>query len=262
MIRTTLLALCFLILTGCASTKFKAAQDHANAIRNGMTSKEVIAIIGIQPTRTTPDEIIWIRPPAIAYNATTRGAIRFKLKDDHTVDIPDGGIFGSKALDAYRWEQAEKAELKRQQDQELERQRAAAVAKQLQEDAAAKEQERIEFARLIQAERAARDKSAVRCQDKQICTKMFSLAQIYTSSTADQKIQVATDTIIETYNPTENSNIGIKIVKTPMKGSAEEITISVTCKAEDSLATEKYCISKRTRIYAQFRPFIENALAK
>lgn len=118
-----------------------------------------------------------------------------------------------------------------------------------------------------EAEQAAKQAAAqaemdayVTCNDKTSCDKTFSLAQIYINSMASQKIQVATDTIIETYNPTEFGNIGMGAVKIPGKGSSAIIRLSVTCKVSDSGHFEKYCESKKLDIYKGFRPFVNKML--
>ena len=68
------------------------------------------------------------------------------------------------------------------------------------------------------------------------------------------KMQVATDTIIETYNPTELYKVGIKASKYPGKDDSEKIVLDVVCKSE---AQDALCIQKETEIYEKFRPFIE-----
>lgn len=118
-----------------------------------------------------------------------------------------------------------------------------------------------------EAEQAAKQGAAqakkdayVTCNDKTSCDKTFSLTQIYINSMASQKIQVATDTIIETYNPTEYGNIGMGAVKIPGKGSSAIIRLSVTCKVSDSGHFVNYCESKKLDIYKGFRPFINKML--
>jgi len=111
-----------------------------------------------------------------------------------------------------------------------------------------------------QAAAQAKKDAYVTCNDKTSCDKTFSLAQIYINSMASQKIQVATDTIIETYNPTEYGNIGMGAVKIPGKGSSAMIRLSVTCKVSDSGHFEKYCGSKKLDIYKGFRPFVNKML--
>jgi len=88
---------------------------------------------------------------------------------------------------------------------------------------------------------------------------VFALAQIYVRDNADQKIQVATDTIIETYNPTEDGKLGITVIKMPRAGTVEIVKITPSCK--ESSASERYCRLKRTAIYRGFKPFVVKSLS-
>jgi hypothetical protein len=128
-----------------------------------------------------------------------------------------------------------------------------------QTELAAKQKLEAEQVAIQAAAQAERD-AYVTCNDKTSCDKTFSLTQIYINSMASQKIQVATDTIIETYNPTEYGNIGMGAVKIPSKGGSEIIRLSVTCKVSDSGHFEKYCESKKLDIYRGFRPFVNKML--
>ena len=114
-----------------------------------------------------------------------------------------------------------------------------------------------EALRLVNAEQD----SFVMCNDKTACDKSFSLAQIFVSSQASQKIQIATDTIVETYNPTENGSIGMKVTKIPGKGSSSLIRLTVICRVDDKRVFNKLCKSKKTELYNNFRPFISRMLA-
>lgn len=144
---------------------------------------------------------------------------------------------------------------------EGERKQAELAAKQkLEAEQAAKQVAAQAEKAAKQAVAQAENDAYVACNDKTSCDKTFSLTQIYISSMASQKIQVATDTIIETYNPTENGNIGMGAVKIPGKGSSAIIRISVTCKVSDSGHFAKYCESKKLDIYNGFRPFVSKML--
>jgi len=110
------------------------------------------------------------------------------------------------------------------------------------------EQLKREIDALIYAE----TNSSVKCKDKPTCSKIFALSQIYVNKNADQKIQIATDTIIETYNPTEPLKIGMKVIKIPKRGTSEEIVISVSCNAGDIPQGGSYCRKKQRLIYTAF----------
>ena len=95
-----------------------------------------------------------------------------------------------------------------------------------------------------------------------MCGKAFALAQIYVAQNADQKIQVVTDTIIQTYNPTEPGKVGMSIVKTPGKGAQEVVEITATCESGEYNGFASLCRQKRTRIYGGFHRFIEARLKR
>lgn len=109
-------------------------------------------------------------------------------------------------------------------------------------------------------ELVAAEHATVTCKSKATCNKAFALAQIYVQQHSDQKIQVATDTIIDTYNPTEGGNVGITVTKVPRAGATEVISITPHCKTE-GMYYESVCRLKRTSVYRGFRPFVKKSLA-
>lgn len=250
------------LLSACAASTYRTARENANHVKNGMTLAEATRVIGMEPTHVTAEFVEWRRGNAQAYNGTPRGSIRFKLSEGIVTDVPEGGIFSDaawKRLDAAR-------ELASARDAEAEALAAESDAQAA--EAAAKKRAEVKVAEELQAkaeilaEAKAASASSVVCRDKTTCSKIFALAQIYASQNADQKIQVATDTIIETYNPTDGGKVGIAIVKMPRHGSTEIISITPNCREGEFNAYASLCRAKRTRIYAGFRPFIEASLAK
>lgn len=103
----------------------------------------------------------------------------------------------------------------------------------------------------------AKQKGYVVCVGEKSCKKHFQLTQIFITNNSDMKMQVATDTIIETYNPTELYEIGMKASKYPGKDDSEKIVLDVICKSE---ARDVNCMQKEIAIYEKFRPFIEMSL--
>lgn len=203
--------------------------------------------------------IQWRRGNAQIYTGWPTGAIQFRVANNVIVDIPEGGIFSPAAqakVNAERKRQQElrDAELAESQRLAEERERVAAEARKAQE--AKDEAQRVKE---MAAELDAAEKSIIVCKDKTTCSKIFSLAQIYVQQNADQKIQVATDTIIETYNPTEGGKVGITVIKMPRAGTVEVVRITPTCKEEKYF--ERSCRLKRTAIYLGFKPFIEKSLS-
>ena len=142
---------------------------------------------------------------------------------------------------------ASKAEEERQR--ELRQQQA-------EEERRRKEEERkVRIVELLKAEDAA----AVFCVDKVVCDKVFSLTQIYLNQNADMKIQVATDTIVETYNPAEDGKLGLKAIRIPGSGTSASIRLTATCKDEKGYYVE-VCRLAKVQVYTGFRPFVERML--
>lgn len=229
-------------LAGCAASAFRAAKVNANLVKNGMTVREAIALIGTAPTDQTKTILQWRRGYAKTYDGTVSGAIEFKVEDGKVVAIPEGGIFGPVAAARAAAVREARHAVMRSEGEERDRQTAAKLAQEKREES------------------MAMADSLIICSDKIHCGKVFALAQIYVARNSDQKIQVATDTIIETYNPTGSGNVGISVTKAPRAGSTEVVSIIPSCR-HDSDGMEALCRLKRTRIYAGFRPFIESSLA-
>jgi len=247
------------ILSGCAAQTYRTARASANQVKNGMTVAEASQILGMQPTHTVGDRVQWRRGNAQKYTGAHSGAIEFRVADGRIVDVPEGGIFSPAALakinaEWLRERQADDAARAQADAEQAERDRIAAAERKLQEE---KDQE--QRVKEIAAEVAARENAAVVCKDKVTCNKVFALAQIYVQQNSDQKIQVATDTIIETYNPTEGGKVGITVIKMPRAGTTELVTITPSCNEEKHY--EKSCRMKRTLIYRGFKPFVERALS-
>ena len=106
---------------------------------------------------------------------------------------------------------------------------------------------------LIQLESAAR----VLCRNEVECKKIFALTEIFFSENSDMKIQIATPNIIETYNPTRSSNIGLKAFKIPGRGESAEVAIRVVCSAD---ASAEYCENRKSDLYKAFPEFIKARL--
>jgi len=91
----------------------------------------------------------------------------------------------------------------------------------------AKEKERQRKLQTEQEILAALDKTLAKvdgpyiCTNERQCKKAFTLTQIYISENAEMKIQIATDTIIETYG--SSKKVTMKATRMPGKGSNESI---------------------------------------
>ncbi|MDK2125715.1 hypothetical protein [Parachitinimonas caeni] len=111
---------------------------------------------------------------------------------------------------------------------------------------------------------------AVECTGKESCERAFSLAQIYLLKVSSQKLQIATDTIVETYNPSLPNTIGGRVYKEPIKGDKWRIAIQSYCsepiekKKEDVEAIvdrdrdARACAERRVKIYQDFKRSVHN----
>lgn len=239
-----------MFLVGCAATEFKHARHNANLVKNGMTVQQAIDLIGSPPTSKTATTLEWRRGNAQTYDATPAGAVIFHVKDGMVIDVPEGGIFSPEARRTY----LDTLKAKHDQQQALYREQQEKKAK---EAADATNKRKAEIADEMYA--AARAK--VPCNVKTNCSKVFALAQIYVATETDQKIQVVTDSVIQTYNPTEVGHVGASIIKMPGHGDDAEVSLSLSCKTGSSLAGESLCSIRNTQIYAGFKNFIERRLA-
>lgn len=239
------------LLAGCAQMKWKEGRSRGNQVQNGMTVDQAVAVIGFPPSHSTERYIEWRRGNAQSYDGTAKGSLKFDVQNGVIVNIPDGGIFSAAAVRR----QAEKAQAERDAAYaDIKAAEAVGKAAEAAREAAEAERTREE----VELEKNAASHSTFICKGKSECAKAFALAQIFISERADQKIQVATDTIIETYNPTEVGRIGIKIIKAPSKGESEMIKISPSCKSR--LVDSSACRTARTSIYRDFVPYLEASL--
>ena len=96
------------------------------------------------------------------------------------------------------------------------------------------------------------------CSDKKQCDKAFSLAQIFISTAADMKIQVATDVVVETYTPTRPGLVGMKAIRLPQKGDSASISLTVSC--DDGIDQQDRCLDKARDAYTNFAPFLRKSM--
>jgi hypothetical protein len=249
-----------LLLTGCASSAFKSARSNANLVKNGMTVQQAVEVIGMPPSSRTETTLEWRRGTAQRYDATPNGAITFHVKNGVIVDVPEGGIFGPVARRLYVEERAAQRERQEALDRE-QREKAQATAEEKARADAEKARANAERARAeAEAEAKAAADARIACNVKSTCGKVFALAQVYIATETDQKIQVVTDSVIQTYNPTEIGNVGASIIKMPQRGDNAVVSLSLTCKIGDFETGASLCHAKKTALYKRFRPFVESRL--
>lgn len=105
-----------------------------------------------------------------------------------------------------------------------------------------------------------RSQAFFRCKNKLECEKAFSLTQIYIATNTDMKIQMANDTVIETYNPNKSELIGATAFKIPKEGTSAEIRLIVTCKTDRSDEAERLCKQRSILLNSQFPTFLKERL--
>jgi len=113
---------------------------------------------------------------------------------------------------------------------------------------------------LMQKYLDAMEKAQYTCNSELECNKAFALTQIYISDNSDMKIQVATDTIIETYNPSDSFKIGFKALKVPGTGHSATIKLNAYCGEANSEAELKFCMIMIINILNNFTEYINSQL--
>ena len=103
--------------------------------------------------------------------------------------------------------------------------------------------------------------SVVACENEDRCKKTFSLAQIFVTKNSDTKIQIATDSIVETYDPWRPGTVGLKVSKIPGEGHSAKITLKVVCKAEilGIMLRDQYCLGRSIDLYEAFPQFLDRS---
>jgi len=153
--------------------------------------------------------------------------------------------------------EAEAAERKRLADEaaikdEAEKKvRAEIAAKELQE-------KKENYLRSLEGILRLENRASISCQAKEECDRKFALTQIFISENSDMKIQLATDTIIETYGVTDNNKVGAKAIKMPLKGKESVIRLTFFCKPGTRREFElSLCDIQRMAFYEKFISFMK-----
>jgi hypothetical protein len=238
-----------------------------------MTVQKAVDLIGTPPTDQSATTIDWRHGNAQKYDGTQDGAISFHLKDGLIVDVPEGGIFSPQARRAFVTAWAAQRDQQAARDAALNEaeSKAAAEARAKHDAELAAQAERLRSKQIedavqahaeLKAEVEAATSAKLACNVKTTCAKVFALAQIYIATETDQKIQVVTDSVIQTYNPTEDGKVGASIIKMPQRGDGALVSLSLSCKSSGFAAMESLCRKKNTRLYQGFLPFIETRLAQ
>lgn len=107
-----------------------------------------------------------------------------------------------------------------------------------------------------------KEKAKFLCNGKIECEKIFALTQIFISQNSDMKIQFSNDTIIETFNPTNPTEVGVKAFKTPGKNDSYEISLTAFCKDNGDRSSNIICNKKLTNIYESYKSYIKSTMMK
>jgi hypothetical protein len=271
----------FLALTACASNAFREAQIRSSAIKNGMTYQDVVSILGRPATLSAPNYKEWSSGDIRKYTGTLHGAIRVYFDASGRVEnVPEGGVISPAAASVVEAERIAAWERKQAWSQQTEQERlvaekhkaelqaikdaesAARAVEAAAEAKARKAETEKRFVELTAEERDVSTKAVYVCHTHAMCNKAFSLSQIFLTDAVDQKIQIATDAVIETYNPTEIGKVGAKVVKLPRAGESHVIRLSLGCKEGGGIEGANLCMSKKIRIYRQFAQYIPSLIVK
>lgn len=102
---------------------------------------------------------------------------------------------------------------------------------------------------------AAKQRARVSCVGAE-CERVFARAQVYLLQQSDMRIQVATSTLIETYNATEDGRVQMRLLRAPTSGDRWEIMLTAECR-DDRKALEVVCLRRLTSIYSGFLPHMQ-----
>lgn len=118
--------------------------------------------------------------------------------------------------------------------------------------AAAKDERDNEIKRLVTAARDA----VVLCNTKESCDRAFELTEVFFATSADTKIQTATNTTLETYKSTGLGKISLKALKIPQGRNSYRISLTVNCDDGGMVEGIDLCIKKRILTYVAFKEFM------
>lgn len=103
------------------------------------------------------------------------------------------------------------------------------------------------------------DNATIKCDNPVACAKAWVLAKHYVEKRAGPAVQMATDTLIMTYEPRRDSDIGMYVARYPEAGGGERIVAEVVC--FESPGGSETCNSDRAmQIRTGFKTYIESGL--
>lgn len=137
---------------------------------------------------------------------------------------------------------------------QCERQRIAKEVAALENSRREKQARKEEVLKRLQAYSSAKKNAELLCTLSE-CERYFSLAQIFVNENSDMKIQVSTDTVVETYNPTDDRKVGMTIYNIPLSQTNGKVKLKLSCKT-NSDNDKSFCMALETNLYEMFKPFI------
>jgi hypothetical protein len=150
-----------------------------------MTVQQAEAILGMPASDNGVNRVAWRRGNAQRYDATPNGAIEYKVENGVIVGVPEGGVFGPLARQAFVQKLADESAARRAASEAYEEAEAVKKAASDKAEAVRREREEAQTKDEIAAQSKAREQANVICGDKNTCAKVFSLAQIYITQHAD-----------------------------------------------------------------------------
>jgi len=146
----------------------------------------------------------------------------------------------------------------RAREEKEERERRAKLEQEQRERLVEEAYRRKAAALAALAEAQSRDR--VQCAGPE-CERAFAKAQAYLLKQSDMKIQVATPTLIETYNATSDGQLSMRLIRIPAAGDRWEIVISAQCRDDRPKRpeAEDLCVKRLTEAYSGFLPHMQQS---
>lgn len=101
--------------------------------------------------------------------------------------------------------------------------------------------------------------SVILCSDKDQCTKVWQLAQIYARDNGTRGLEIVTDTLILTGKPMKDSDVSLAFSKVPEREQGSQVVLEVSCMNSDEGSA--LCGSDRVKkIVAGFENYLNSRL--
>jgi hypothetical protein len=82
----------------------------------------------------------------------------------------------------------------------------------------------------IQALQAQISATVPTCNSEELCRRKWEAAQVWIAQNSSYKLQIATDVLLETYNPAEyDPGIAVRVLKEPTGSTSYRFVVTVWC---------------------------------